>query len=336
LFGQETLIKTFLQLKQPSIKQELPVKKKTLSIATFIFIILLPAVAGIQLINLGKANPNPFGPPEIVSEEGSPDYETKPPNVSIISPTNGTSYSLSSLSLTFNVSIGDSSTASVRFMWEITCEADWLLNNITVYEFNADKDLYTTEPTITQFSKTLNLTEIPEGTHSVVVHARERGAYERHDYVSGFITKTYVTNFFIDGSSSIVFTVDLKPPKISVLSVENKTYYTSEVPLTVATDELLSQIAYSIDGHENVTTVGNTTLTGLAIGEHNVTVYASDLAGNIGASKTIYFNIDVPEPFPTVLVATASAASVTIIGIGLLVYFRRRSHRAEKRLVKKP
>jgi parallel beta-helix repeat protein len=32
------------------------------------------------------------------------------------------------------------------------------------------------------------------------------------------------------------------------------------------------------------------------------------------------------EPFPTILVATASAASVAIIGVGLLVYFKKRKH----------
>ena len=33
-----------------------------------------------------------------------------------------------------------------------------------------------------------------------------------------------------------------------------------------------------------------------------------------------------PEPFPTVLVATASAATAAIIGVGLLVYFKKRNH----------
>ena len=33
-----------------------------------------------------------------------------------------------------------------------------------------------------------------------------------------------------------------------------------------------------------------------------------------------------PESFPTVLVAAASVASVAVIGIGLLVYFKKRKH----------
>ena len=72
----------------------------------------------------------------------------------------------------------------------------------------------------------------------------------------------------------------------------------------------------------------NTTLTGLSYGTHNLTVYAVDVAGNTGTSKTVYFTISepeqTPEPFPVVLVATASGASAAIIGLGLLVYFKRR------------
>jgi hypothetical protein len=62
----------------------------------------------------------------------------------------------------------------------------------------------------------------------------------------------------------------------------------------------------------------------LSNGLHNVTVYANDTFGNQGASQTVTFTVAVPEPFPTTLVAVASITSVTIIGIGLLVYFKKR------------
>ena len=67
------------------------------------------------------------------------------------------------------------------------------------------------------------------------------------------------------------------------------------------------------------------TLAGLAYGVHNVTVYAVDMAGNIGTSETISFTIaEEPELFPVVPVAAASVASVALIGVGLLVYFKKR------------
>jgi hypothetical protein len=80
-----------------------------------------------------------------------------------------------------------------------------------------------------------------------------------------------------------------------------------------------------LDGGETLTVEGNTTLTGLSNGEHNVTVYAADLAGNNGTSETRYFNIDVPEPFPTAPVV-ASAATVAAISAALLVYFKKHKH----------
>ena len=81
-------------------------------------------------------------------------------------------------------------------------------------------------------------------------------------------------------------------------------------------------MGYSLDGQETATVTGNTTLTGLSWGLHNVTVYAKDLFENTGNSDTIWFSI--AEPFPTTLVAVASGASIAIIGIGLLIYFKKR------------
>jgi hypothetical protein len=127
-----------------------------------------------------------------------------------------------------------------------------------------------------------------------------------------------------DTSSDIVyFTVDTTPPAIVVMPVENKTYGMSDIPLNFTLNEPTSQVTYSLDGQENVTLAGNTTLTNLPYGEHNVTVYASDLAGNVGNSETIAFTIAKPEPFPTTLFI-AGVVSVPVVGIGLLVYFKKR------------
>jgi TolA-binding protein len=74
-------------------------------------------------------------------------------------------------------------------------------------------------------------------------------------------------------------------------------------------------------GHEKENIAGNTTLTNLPYGEHNVTVYATDKAGNTGTSETIYFSVE--EPFPTTMVITL-AASMAVLGAGLAVYFKKR------------
>jgi hypothetical protein len=120
--------------------------------------------------------------------------------------------------------------------------------------------------------------------------------------------------------------IDITAPEIAVSSPENKTYCSTNVTLGFAVNETTSQISYSLDGQDNVTVAGNTTLAGLSVGVHNVTVYAVDEAGNVGASETIYFNVELSEPFPTALVATASVTSAAVIGTGLLVCFKKRKN----------
>lgn len=119
-------------------------------------------------------------------------------------------------------------------------------------------------------------------------------------------------------SSDVYFTVDITPPSILVLSLENRLYNASDVPLIFTVNESVSQITYSIDGKEKITINGNATLTGLPNGDHNLTIYATDDAGNTGASETIRFT--VRAPFPTTLVIAILIASVTLAGTGLLVY----------------
>jgi hypothetical protein len=97
--------------------------------------------------------------------------------------------------------------------------------------------------------------------------------------------------------SFVAFTKDVVSPRISIQSPQNKTYVTSDVELDFAVNEAVSQVLYCLDGKENQTMTGSTTLTGLARGAHNITLYAADLAGNSAASKTIVFNVNfLPLP----------------------------------------
>ncbi len=154
------------------------------------------------------------------------------------------------------------------------------------------------------------MTGLESGSHSVTVYAEP--AFEN----TGATSRT------------VAFTVDAESPVVTVLCPENTFYVSTEnevdVPLNFTVNEPVSRIAYSLNGQANVTVVVNTTLTGLVHGAHNVTVYAWDEAGNVGASETVAFTIAEPESFPVVPVAAASAASVAVMGVGLLVYFKKR------------
>jgi hypothetical protein len=115
-------------------------------------------------------------------------------------------------------------------------------------------------------------------------------------------------------------------PDVSVYSLQNVTY-SGGVPLDFTVNKPTSWIGYSLDGFDNVTIMGNTTLTGISSGFHNITVYALDLFGVSGASKIVHFSIaEKPEPFPTTLVAVATLVTVAVASVGLMVYFKKRKH----------
>jgi N-acetylneuraminic acid mutarotase len=121
-------------------------------------------------------------------------------------------------------------------------------------------------------------------------------------------------------SETIKFTIALV---IHVLSPERRTYDTSSIPLNFTANSALAQITYCLDGEKNITISGNTTLTGLANGDYALTVYAKDEAGNVGTSETILFTVDVPVPTTLVI---ASVITVAVVGVGLLIYFKKRKH----------
>ena len=120
---------------------------------------------------------------------------------------------------------------------------------------------------------------------------------------------------------------DITPPEIAVLSPENRSYYMVDVALNFTVSEPVSSMRYTLDGENLGEISGNTTLTGLPYGSHNLTVCATDAADNTGFSETIHFTIaEETKPFPTTLVAAASVATAVVVGVGLLVYFKKRKH----------
>jgi N-acetylneuraminic acid mutarotase len=123
------------------------------------------------------------------------------------------------------------------------------------------------------------------------------------------------------------------PPKIFVVSPENKTYTVNSVSLTSNVNKPAAWMGYSLDGLDNVTITGNITLTGLSNGLHNLTVYAKDAFENVGASETVYFTIakDIepqPEPFPATWIVAATAI-IAAGGAVAVVYLRKTKKQQE-------
>jgi len=152
-------------------------------------------------------------------------------------------------------------------------------------------------------------------------------------YVIGGFTLEFPTDRFTLNPSYIFSAVNEQytpfgygtVPKFAVVSPENKTYTSSNVSLAFTVNKPAVWMGYSLDGQENVTITGNTTIAGLSNGLHNVTVYANDTFGNNGVSQTILFTINQPEPehFPIAWVTVAVVSSVAVISVGLLVCFKK-------------
>jgi hypothetical protein len=144
---------------------------------------------------------------------------------------------------------------------------------------------------------------LPDGAHNLTVTV-----------VAGGPAINYV------GNSTVAFTVDAAP-RVSVLSPENGTYDTADLPLDFGIKKPFSKVAYSLDGLANVTIAGNTTLTGLSNGVHSVVVYAWDNVDNVGTSETITFTV---ATFPiSPLVAASIVASAALVCLALLIYFKK-------------
>mgnify|MGYP001050437448 CR=1 FL=1 len=161
------------------------------------------------------------------------------------------------------------------------------------------------------------LSGLSNGLHSLIVYAKDK---------AGNIGSSDIVHFTLQTSS-----IDITPPNISIMSPENKTYATSDIPLTFIIDESVSWIAYNLDNEGNVTIAGNTTLSGLSDGSHSLVAYAKDLYENFGASETIHFIIDTrkqesqqADTFPSTLqLYMIVIVIVVIVGITGFVLYRK-------------
>ena len=107
------------------------------------------------------------------------------------------------------------------------------------------------------------------------------GLYIARAYYPDMVTEFGIQAFIIDETEEDVTIKgsynETIPPVIEILSPQNTTYATTSVPLTFTVYDysLISWMGYSLDNQPNATITGNTTLTGLALGTHDITVYVT-------------------------------------------------------------
>jgi hypothetical protein len=228
--------------------------------------------------------------------------------LTITSPAN-TTYSSGLLTLNITVkTMLNPSTSNITMTYSIDGKTNTTINTQTTFvpmwaEITYANGTKTQGISIQSYyliSAIANLPELSEGSHNITVYAKYDFSADSRQI--GFDEKT------------VYFTVnDGKPPTISNLSLENKTYSQNALPLNFTIDQPTSWIGYSLDGKENVTITGNTTLTGIANGQHSLTVYANDTAGNRGVSQTVNFTVALP------LDLSYAVAGTTIIAVAVSV-----------------
>jgi hypothetical protein len=166
----------------------------------------------------------------------------------------------------------------------------------------------------TLFSGQIALLKLPEGIYCLTVY----GEYNRAEDVDPKYPNMHdiqTIHFVINNGI---------PPVIILLEFENVIYETDNFPLNFTVSEPVSWMGYSVDCQDNVTIAGNSTLSELGYGTHNVTIYAKDIFGNIGASETASFTVAEPgqiDPWTVEVIATAVV--IVCIAVAFLLLYKK-------------
>jgi hypothetical protein len=185
-----------------------------------------------------------------------------------------------------------------------------LIKNITVSEDHIPENppVY-----VRNLVGNLSLNNLSEGWHKISVFA------EIHQRSQSYNSQDNL-DFFVDTA-----------PTVSLLSFNNRTFESSDIPLNFTVDQPTMLIQYDLDELGNRTISSNTTLQDLPDGNHTIAIYAWDTSGNIGTTETINFTIILPKPsvlksetslFP-ILPVTATISIAVIIAVSLLFYLKK-------------
>ncbi len=266
--------------------------KRTALILTIILALLFSTIAG-TLVDLAGANPYPY------TNCGS-SFVT----VSVLSPENKT-YETNSILVTIFA-------GAYPGVWYVGYSIDGgRFKTLAPEKWNGHT-----------FNASVWLHGLSKGSHNIVAKAWTPAS----DPAEG-----------VTAYSQVYFTVaketeppDTTAPEIILVSPENKTYCKTGIPLNFSVNELNCWVCYKLDAQDEIEISGNTTLSGFFYGSHSLTVYTTDDAGNTGA-QTVVFTFAKPEetnsfsePSPATFLI-AIVVLVAVIGISLLLYFKKRN-----------
>lgn len=184
--------------------------------------------------------------------------------------------------------------------------------NVTLTDFVKSSQVYFA-PNEQGFALTANstLVNLSEGNHTLKAYSI---------YVNGGVMST---------SSEFRIDMDYEPLRVELLSPQNQNYSNSQVPLIFHVNVEIKDAYYFLDlnASKRVGLYGNTTLTGLSEGHHQIylSVYSEDghssnmTSFNINSTQTsisIFFTQMLP-------IIAASLAILFAIAIAVMVYKRK-------------
>lgn len=291
--------------------------KKLTSTLALMATLLMLSLVGVLFIKTSAADSALLPPLPSTPDKNEP-------SIVIHSPENNKAYNLNAVLYSITVK-KPSSWFDVYPVHGTIMIIDYILDSNQPVEIADEPPYYEQGP----FDFKGTLSGLSEGAHSIQVYVRADSFYNQDNRTIGKADDYYLDTY----SDWINFTVDTVSPTIHSLSIENKTYDATGVPLNFVVSEATSGITYCLDNGGNVTIVGNTTLKGLSTGAHNVTVYAWDAAGNVGGSQTFNFvtvkNTESQQSEPFRIESVAIATSITFVAVfsvGVIIYFKKRKH----------
>jgi PGF-pre-PGF domain-containing protein len=152
-----------------------------------------------------------------------------------------------------------------------------------VWFFNGTENISYSSPVYQNFS---------EENHQITVYANDTFGNTNH--------------------TSLVFTVDLTPPSLTIVSPENNIYYKTRLNLTFLAGEELDTCWYGYNG-TNTTITGCTNTTFIPLDDQTsaLILYANDTAGNMNQTAA-EFSVYTPDINYSVAVGSSSSAYLAV------------------------
>jgi hypothetical protein len=267
--------------------------KRAAVVLTLILALLMSAVAGIRVIKVAKANFAPFSAPDII---------IIPPREEI--------YQNTTIILKIYVYVLKYSPEITSITYSLDGEPPVNVSDLTKSGLNCfgpDKTGYT-------FYGEVVLENLAEGNHILKASSIDAAGKEM--------------------STSKKFTIDLdyEKPKVILLSPRNQTYFTSRIPLIFTVNGKIENGYYFLDrkGLEQVSLVGNTTLTGLSDGSYEILIHVDTDRGSAVDITSFTINSTLannPLNIQNQLLPITIAAIATslVIVMAVILYKRKKS-----------